>query len=136
MNVLTTPVLDLLRDPSHWTKGSSARRPINTDNIDIDEEIASNIRKNGIPCPPGDSRATCWCLTGAIDRSHLPQLAFEIDKKLSAAIKELYPLYRSEMLQLFGPIGPNEPLLLCQYFNDHESTTHEMILRVLERAQV
>jgi hypothetical protein len=45
----TTPVLDLLTDPAHWTQGTFARN------------------KYGNPVNSAGPTAVCWCLLGAIN---------------------------------------------------------------------
>ena len=71
MNPSPTPVLDLLRDPKHWTTGACAR--------DV----------NGYATESAGPDAVCWCLMGALYKCRLTiEARWSAEAKLNAAVRE------------------------------------------------
>ena len=59
---MNTPILDLLKDPSKWIKGTFARS------------------KGGFEVGPRSPKAVCWCLRGAISKCYSMQESPIIEK--------------------------------------------------------
>ena len=111
----TSTVLELLSVESRWTKGAYAKN------------------NNSAPVPIYDTSAVCYCLLGAINRIYgdsqlyLWALSGEEEKAIN---------------QLSNAIGnfPNNPdsskSSHITKFNDNDGTTHEDVIRVLEKAEI
>lgn len=91
---MNTPVLDLLKDPSHWTQETFART------------------KSGKEVGPKSPIAVCWCLRGAIAKC--------------------YDGFESEAIEKLNTVLPNNVSMV--HFND--TSTHEDIVNILEKAQI
>lgn len=102
----TTPILDLLSDPNHWTKKAVAR---------------DNLNRLVSPCSP---LACQWCLDGAIGKcaNIYGDKTIRIYNKITNTIHMMYPKYQQ--------------YINIAKFNDHPDTTHADIIAVLKEAQV
>lgn len=105
-----TPILNLLRDPGHWTKFAMAR---------------SNEKHLVSPTTPA---ATCWCLLGAVQKIAPNDLVRR--KQLCAIIA--YAI----VTEFPSTQRCSADELTCSMFNDAALTTHNDIIRVLTRANV
>lgn len=102
----TTPILDLLSDPNHWTKNAFARN-----SFDGQIELLS--------------KSACkWCLAGAIGKCAIiyEDKTTRIYDKITNTIHMMYPKFPQ--------------FINIVKFNDDPSTTHADIIAVLKEAQV
>ena len=105
-------VLELFSNESAWTKGCLAR--------DKYKNASSAI----------SSKATCFCLLGGVYRAYpdaSPEFRAEIFNKIYSAIRTVFPNQNPG-------ITSNKELIVV--FNDQSDTTYQMVMKVLQVAQV
>jgi hypothetical protein len=83
LNILKE-ALDLLQDPSHWTRNAFARDDI------------------GMPCQGGDPTAVCWCVSGSLIKTGKSRPVSE----LTLAFARLATA--AEMLYNIDPVAVND----------------------------
>ena len=104
----------LLADPKAWTQDSLARGIF------------------GNPCHHSDPYASCWCLTGAIDRVAQQMKQWILATDLPAH-NAMYHAARDAITDAITDAIPGEKLQLAS-FNDRSDTRHADVLDVLDRA--
>jgi hypothetical protein len=105
---------EILSSADKWTKGVFAR----------DE--------NGVACmgSEADPRATCFCLSGALNL--VSQKRFVYERRMSALVKAIERSMKERNITITSAKGTYLDTIV--YFNDLEVTTYEDVIAVLDEA--
>ena len=98
-----------ISDPRRWTKGAWAR--------DL----------NHVPCASSSSEACSWCAIGAVAAA-----TTKLHNRLDSPYSVLASAKADAMLKL-AAFTPVEGICVA-VFNDNESTTHEDIMKLFDKA--
>lgn len=98
---------NLLSDPSKWTRRTLAR-----------DKNLKNVS-------PYSDHATCFCMYGALQRVSFIGGLVRTDTGLA---------YDEARSHLGNVVAATTPYPKIDYFNDHPNTTHEDVLKILDKA--
>lgn len=101
---------EIIADPIRWTKGAFA--------LDKNKETAL----------PNWNEAVCWCAEGAIQKAVWDMKAWHDSKERSAVMETACALLEAHIPSDY------EFFARAARYNDHENTTHEMVLAWFDKA--
>ena len=106
----------LLDKPEHWTQSAPAR-----------------THRGGLRLPPSSPHASCWCLTGAVDKAAHDRDAAKLIA--ATAISFLWTTVQARRgLLLWSCAEPDRRWSVhdLQAWNDHQGRKHADVLAVLD----